>query len=342
MIQIEETQIRELIYHPFRMDGDEAKLNDSIYTYQDAGELETLKKIFLKPFLNNVSTYEFTHAIDLKLNVLFDLSSSIHQEKDFVSTTKQIARHLQSVSKHPNIKDGDLFIMKYDHIGLNDESYQGLGIYKIENKENFIETEELDKGHAGLQFKKGIGTKRLDKACLIVFTEEPYTLFIIDNAPIETDYWQNEFIRLGMKNDHINHTNQFLTLAKTFVTDQIPKDFEVTKADQIDYLNRSVEYFKTHDNFDKGEFEEEVFQDKGLITSFRRFDSAYKQENRIDIDDDFTISAQAVKKQARIFKSVLKLDKNFHIYIHGDRDLIEQGQDSDGRKYYKIYFENES
>jgi hypothetical protein len=196
--------------------------------------------------------------------------------------------------------------------------------------------------NAGLQFKKGIGTKRLDKACLIVFTEEPYTLFIIDNAPIETDYWQNEFIKLSMKNDYVNHTNQFLTLAKTFVTDQIPKDFEVSKADQIDYLNRSVDYFKTHDNFDKAEFEEAVFQDEGLITSFRRFDSAYKQENRIDIDDDFTISAQAVKKQARIFKSVLKLDKNFHIYIHGDRDLIEQGQDSDGRKYYKIYFEHES
>ena len=342
MIQLEETHIRELIYHPFKMDGEETNLNDSIYTYQDPGELETLKKIFLKPFLTNVNTFEFTHAIDVKLNVLFELASSIHKDDDFISTSKQIARHLQSVSKHPNIKEGDLFIMKFDHIGLHDESYQGLGIYKIENKENFIETNSLSTENAGLQFKKGIGTKRLDKACLIVFTEEPYTLFVIDNAPIETDYWQNEFIKLSMKNDYVNHTNQFLTLAKTFVTDQIPKDFEVSKADQIDYLNRSVDYFKTHDNFDKAEFEEAVFQDEGLITSFRRFDSAYKQENRIDIDDDFTISAQAVKKQARIFKSVLKLDKNFHIYIHGDRDLIEQGQDSDGRKYYKIYFEHES
>jgi hypothetical protein len=50
----------------------------------------------------------------------------------------------------------------------------------------------------------------------------------------------------------------------------------------------------------------------------------------------------AVKKQERIFKSVLKLDKNFHIYIHGDRELIEQGMDADGRKFYKIYFEEES
>ena len=46
-----------------------------------------------------------------------------------------------------------------------------------------------------------------------------------------------------------------------------------------------------------------------------------------EIADNFEISAQAVKRQARIFKSVLKLDKNFHIYIHGNRELIEKGFD---------------
>ena len=342
MIQIEETQIRELIFHRILTENDQLVLCDTIYSYQNADEMETLKKIFLKPFLSNVTTSEFIHPIDLKMNALYTLSTSIKEGNDFIALSKQISQHLLYVSKHPNIKDGDLFIMMFDHILMNDEVYEGMGIYKIENKENFIETDPYKRNEAGLQFKKGIGTKRLDKACLIVFTETPYTLFVIDNAPDETDYWQNEFIKLGLRKDDVNHTHQFLTLAKTFVTEQIPKDFEVTKADQIDYLNRSVEYFKTHDNFDKEEFEEEVFQDTGLIKSFRSFDTAYKQENNLEIENDFSISPQAVKKQARIFKSVLKLDKNFHIYIHGDRDLIEQGQDSDGRKYYKIYFENES
>lgn len=49
---------------------------------------------------------------------------------------------------------------------------------------------------------------------------------------------------------------------------------------------------------------------------------------------------QDVKKQNRSFKSVIRLDKNFHIYIHGDRNLIEQGEDKKG-KFYKIYYENE-
>ena len=43
----------------------------------------------------------------------------------------------------------------------------------------------------------------------------------------------------------------------------------------------------------------------------------------------------------RVYKSVLKLDRNFHIYIHGNTDLIEKGIDDDGRKYYKIYYQEE-
>ena len=46
-------------------------------------------------------------------------------------------------------------------------------------------------------------------------------------------------------------------------------------------------------------------------------------------------------KQEKSFKSVLKLDKNFHIYIHGDRQLIEKGTDADGRKFYKVYYDKE-
>jgi len=79
-----------------------------------------------------------------------------------------------------------------------------------------------------------------------------------------------------------------------------------------------------------------------VIESFRKYDQDYRDQNNIEIDDHFTISSHAVKKQARIFKSVLKLDKNFHIYIHGDKDLIERGVDEDGRKYYKLYYKEES
>ena len=79
-----------------------------------------------------------------------------------------------------------------------------------------------------------------------------------------------------------------------------------------------------------------------MIKSFQTYDESYRQSHEVNIEDSFEISPQAVKKQARVFKTVLKLDKNFHIYIHGNRDLIEQGVEKDGRKFYKIYFNEEN
>ncbi|MFK7953474.1 MAG: nucleoid-associated protein, partial [Ekhidna sp.] len=113
--------------------------------------------------------------------------------------------------------------------------------------------------------------------------------------------------------------------------------------DQIDLLNKSIKYFKEAEDFDKGEFELSVFgHEDEAVSSFRNFDNQYQNDMDLEIEDNFKIAVNSVKKQARIFKSVLKLDKNFHVYIHGDRELIEQGEEPDGRKFYKIYYDQES
>jgi hypothetical protein len=39
-----------------------------------------------------------------------------------------------------------------------------------------------------------------------------------------------------------------------------------------------------------------------------------------------------------IKKLVVKLDKNFHIYIHGKRDKITEGVDDKG-KFIKLYYD---
>ncbi|MFN6039537.1 MAG: nucleoid-associated protein, partial [Bacteroidota bacterium] len=39
---------------------------------------------------------------------------------------------------------------------------------------------------------------------------------------------------------------------------------------------------------------------------------------------------------------VIKLDKNFHIYVHGKHEFIEKGFDEEkGKKFYKLYFDSE-
>jgi len=103
-----------------------------------------------------------------------------------------------------------------------------------------------------------------------------------------------------------------------------------------------MKYFKEKESFEIDEFSNEVIGNPKAIESFKTFKQNYEKEFDTEIADSFDISSPAVKKQAKVFKSVLKLDKNFHIYIHGNKELIEKGFDDDkSMNYYKVYFKEE-
>ncbi len=94
--------------------------------------------------------------------------------------------------------------------------------------------------------------------------------------------------------------------------------------------------------FEVDDFTQKLFPEEEQQEAFREFREQYATAYAVPLEDKFDISDQAVKRDFKVFKSVLKLDKNFHIYVHGRRDLIERGYDDDkGKKYYKVWFENE-
>ena len=107
-----------------------------------------------------------------------------------------------------------------------------------------------------------------------------------------------------------------------------------------DRLNDTMSYFQAQDNFSLEDFSQKVIRQPEVVESFTRFKQEYEQERDIRIEEEFNISDAAVKRQTRSYKSVIKLDRNFHIYVHGNRNLIEQGEDEKG-KFYKVYYENE-
>lgn len=309
---------------------------------------DELVNIFLKYFLTSFSGNEihrFYNEVGLEQNEIFILVDRIFgNPKDLINQSKIIAQHLYNCSLHPKIVAGELYISYFKDIIIDDVITDAVGIFKSETKEDYLKV-DLKNSDRLVSHESGASVKKLDKGCLIfnLERESGYKVCIIDNLnkSNEAVYWKDDFLGIQpVKNDFLQ-TTQFLGITKQFVTKQLESEFEVSKADKIDLLNRSVDYFKTRNQFDKEEFEELVFNDSGIIESFREFDQNYRQENKVDVSDSFEISAQAVKKQTRIFKNVLKLDKNFHIYIHGNKDLIEQGIDENGRKFYKIYYENE-
>lgn len=320
-------------------------LSNDVVDITDSGLKELLIKFFLQPLINP-EYYSFTFSNkDITLNPMYRFASTIFENSEnFHINSEYMAKQLYELSTHPQIKSGDLFVVYFTDLLLDNISYDAVGLFKSENKHSFLKVEE-GKELFAINYEEGINIEKLDKGCLIlnIDRETGYKVCIVDksNKSSEAQYWKDQFLLLAPCNDDYHHTKQFMNITKNFVTKQLTEDFDVTRTEQIELLKKSVDYFKKKDTFDIKEFEEEVFQDKAVIKSFRSFDNEYRTDNNIEMSDTFEISEQAVKKQAKIFKSVLKLDKNFHIYIHGDNRMIEQGVDDDGRKFYKIYYKEE-
>lgn len=305
-----------------------------------------VKDYFLNRFTNVFDKFKFTHPTSLQYNEIYNFAEGVFSaESSFHLTSVQIAKHLYENSVHPKIKGGEVYVCFFEDCVFENETVDAVGIFKTENKASYFEVTE-EKSRFAIALKEGLDMNKLDKGCLIFNTnkEDGFHALILDSQSRgeEAQYWRENFLGLVQVKDEFHQTNEFLNLAKNFVTKQIGQEFEMNRTDQIDLLNRSVNYFKKNESFEKTHFEKEVFQDEGLIKSFREYDQSYRQDHEMELSDQFDISQQAVKKQARVFKSVLKLDKNFHIYIHGSKELIEQGVDPDGRKYYKIFYNEES
>ena len=77
-------------------------------------------------------------------------------------------------------------------------------------------------------------------------------------------------------------------------------------------------------------------------SSFGEYMDSYMAKHGLEMPDNFAISESAVKKSSRSMKSVIKLDKNFHIYVHGGEGLIKKGYDeATGMEFYQLFFKNE-
>ncbi|GHM99155.1 hypothetical protein WSM22_06450 [Cytophagales bacterium WSM2-2] len=346
MLNYTDSKLTQLIIHHVG-----SKLNDEGYTLSDSVTKKytpavesILTNYFLSPFKQS-EFYTFWHESDLNLNNCFSFARDIFENKrSFVSKSKNLAKLLYENSMHPKIKGGELYISYFEDCVVDNETVDAIGIFKSESKDTFLQPYQSE-DHFEIKSMEGTNIDKVDKGCIIFNTkEEGFKVCIVDNTNKsgEAQYWRDSFLKLTSLMDSYHYTSRLMGLAKDYVTNQLTEEFEVSKTEQIDLLNKSSKYFKTHENFDKREFENEVFEQPELIKSFRTFNKEYYQENQLDPVESFTISVNAVKKQSRIFKSVLKLDKNFHVYIHGDRDLIERGVDEDGRKYYKIYYKEEN
>ncbi|AFR35851.1 nucleoid-associated protein [Riemerella anatipestifer] len=304
---------------------------------------EQLEEFFLKAFKSE-EQFQFYSDTYLSNNPIYSSISEIFEDPaKFQWESENIAKHLYEITENPRVQSGELFIVYFEGEETDAGKIDSIGIFKTERKEPFLKINANEDDDYLIEKDYGIGLSKLDKGAIIYNNNKElgYVVSVVDNNKNgDLYYWFEDFLKVRQREDDYFHTQETLSVYKDYITKQLPQEFEVTKADQADFLNKSINFFKEKEQFDFEEFSQEVLQDENIVESFINFKTDYEQDTQMSISEAFAINPTAVKKQQRHFKSVIKLDKNFHIYVHGDRKMIETGQDEKG-KFYRLYFEEE-
>jgi hypothetical protein len=348
MIQISEATLQALTVHSVGNKCMGGELVPSEVVNENLGEeiSGALMHYFFTPFKGD-AFFNFTHPTDLQLNEVFACCSAIFDDnKSFMEKSREIARHLYNMSDHPNIKDGELYVALIRDVVVESEICDAIGIFKSESKEPFLRFQRNGSG-AQVEVMRGANVNKLDKGCLVFQTEkdEGFKVCAIDNTnrSSEAVYWKEAFLRIKPREDSYYQTRGYMEVCKGFVKEVFNTENEVGRIDQAVMLNKTAEFFKTNEVFKEEVFEAEVMQQPEIIEAFQEYKEKYQTMNQVALKEEFSIATDVAKKMQKNFKSVIKLDKNFHVYIHGDEGMIERGYDEEvGKHFYKVYFEKEA
>ncbi len=306
-------------------------------------DMNTLLSDYFVGAFKSEERFHFHDDTGLENNRVYRLVSDIFDNPDMVyDFSVDLATHLYENCQHPKIKGGDFYVAYITGLGVGAEQCDAIGLFKIENKDTFLTVEHEDDVF-DMSTVQGVSLKKLDKGCLIYNSEREkgYYVAVVDKTNSqEAAYWVDDYLHLTRRQDSYFQTENIMDMTRNFVAQELPRQFEVSRADQADLLNRSMNYFKNTPKFEMAGFQQQIMGQPEVMGMFDDYRQRYQDERQLQLEDQFDVNPTAVKKQNRLYKSVIKLDKNFHIYVHGSRNLIEQGEDEHG-KFYKLYFQNE-
>ena len=226
--------------------------------------------------------YHLSHETDLSLNEVYNYVSEIFTNPEtLLEQSVNLAKHLYEQSVHPKIKSGEFYTVYFKDCIIDDETVDAVGLFKSENKDTFLKVYPAGEGFE-IESEKGININKLDKGCLIFNTEKEngYVVAVVDNTNkgVEAQYWIDDFLHVRQRKDEYYNTQNILSLAKHFIKDELPQQFEISRADQVDLLNRSVKFFKENDNFNIEEFTNEVIEQPEVMERFNQYKSEYAKE----------------------------------------------------------------
>lgn len=319
------------------------KLNDEI--------TPLLKEFFLKPFREKEENYfQFAHEVDLEYNTLFSLINDCFHYKGNAEAlhlvSKSITQHLFEQSNHPHIKNGEVYVVYFTNVSIDNIITDAVGIFKSEIKKDFIQIQE-NGSHLEMLLEQGILLEKIDKGALIFNhkKEEGYKVLTIDSNRYDARYWLEHFLSVDAFHDENFNTKKYLKFCQEFAKDVVlPAE---DKQQEVMFMNRAINHFAKNDDFEESSFLNEVIDNPDLIPEFKNYKVDKGAKYSIEDLTSFPISNSAVSEVKRKFKSVINLDTNIQIKLNfvnqesADK-YIEKGWDDERQMYYYIaYFNKE-
>ena len=346
MIDFTEATLNRIALHNVgnKTNEESLALSSEPLELRDAFLKDVLIRYFTAPF-KSPSFFNFQIAGDD--NEVYNAVSEVFQSpgKLFDASVK-MATLLYDRSEHPKIKAGEFYMVYFENIVVDEETVNAVGLFKSENKDTYLKVFPKNENFE-LACDMGININKLDKGCIVFNSEkeEGYRLCIVDavsGGGEEARYWKDAFLNVKYREDKFHHTSNFMKLCADFCEEVLTEDNQVAKRDQVMIKNRTADYFKNNDKFNVEDFTKEVMEVPEVIESFNEYKQNFFKKGDIQPFEEFEISPEAVKQTKKMFRNILKLDKNFHVYIHGNHDCIQKGFDPEkNMNYYQLFFNQE-
>jgi len=302
MINLYNAQIESLSIHRV---GNKSR-NENIFLSAEPFQLNDeitplIKEYFLKPFREKEENYyQFFHETDLEFNELYNFANKIFEDPESVhEVSKKINTLLFEQSAHPHIKSGEVYIVYFENMLLDNEKTSAIGIFKSELKHDFLQFQE--KGSVlEMIIQQGINLNKLDKGALIFNKnkDEGYKILSVDSNKYDTKYWLENFLGVDVLADENFYTKKYLKFCQNFAKDVVlPAE---DKKEEVMFMNRSVDYFAKNDSFDEDNFLNSVIDNPDLIPEFKNYKTEKAPKYKIEDLTEFPISNSAVTASRKL------------------------------------------
>ncbi|MDC6384476.1 nucleoid-associated protein [Flagellimonas taeanensis] len=307
-----------------------------------------LKEYFFRPFREKEENYfRFAHDVDLEFNEVFkSISELFENPSNGHQVSKKITQHLFDQSNHPHIKSGEVYVVHFSDMVIDNKKTDAVGIFKSELKHDFLQFREKEQ-NLEILIKQGININKLDKGCIVfnVDKEEGYKVLSVDSNRYDAKYWLENFLGLVPLTDENFYTKNYLKFCQNFAKDVVlPAE---DKQQEVLFMNRAVNHFAKNDAFEETAFLNEVMENPELIPEFKHYKVEKGPKYSIEDVSNFDIANKAVSDARKKIKNVINLDTNIQIKLdfinpESAEKFVEKGWDEERQMYYYlVYFNKE-